>query len=165
MCLTAAFLSMELYFLVYLKTKSETFSVQIDKLILDITETEYTLFFIRIYFENFRDFEKDRYNFVCWNICKYNTIFFCFFNRVKQPLLVNKDFTEVITLNCPWHSWNKIGYFRFHHAISVRIDIVTSWPRWLQRKAVEHMHNVTRYRSRYQTLVIDTPINSKTEMS
>ena len=65
MCLTAAFLSMELYFLVYLKTKSETFSVQIDKLILDITETEYTLFFIKIYFENFRDFEKDRYNFVC----------------------------------------------------------------------------------------------------
>ena len=56
---------MELHFLVFLKTKSETFSVQIDKLILDITETEYTLFFIRIYFENFRDFEKDRYNFVC----------------------------------------------------------------------------------------------------
>ena len=26
---------------------------------------------------------------------------------------------------------------------------------------MEHVHNVTRYRSRYQTLVIDTPINSK----
>ena len=27
------------------------------------------------------------------------------------------------------------------------------------------MHNVTQYRSRYQTLVTDTPINSKMEMS
>ena len=28
-----------------------------------------------------------------------------------------------------------------------------------------HMDNVTQYRSKYETLVIDTPINSKTEMS
>ena len=31
----------------------------------------------------------------------YNTIFFCFLNRIKQPLLVNKEFTVVITLDCP----------------------------------------------------------------
>ena len=33
-----------------------------------------------------------------------------------------------------------------------------------QRKAMEHVHNLTQYRSRYQTLVTDTPMNSKTEM-
>ena len=27
-------------------------------------------------------------------------------------------------------------------------------PRWLQWKAMEHKHNVTRYRSKYETLVI-----------
>ena len=26
---------------------------------------------------------------------------FVFFNRIKQPLLVNKEFTVVITLDCP----------------------------------------------------------------
>ena len=35
----------------------------------------------------------------------------------------------------------------------------------LRKKAMEHKHNVTQYRSKYQTLIIDTPINSKTEMS
>ena len=56
----------------------------------------HTLFFYNIFYKNieaeiceiceyFKNkaeaeiFEKDRYNFVCWNICKYNTIFFCFF--------------------------------------------------------------------------------------
>ena len=34
---------------------------------------------------------------LCVEICKYN-IFFCFFNRRKQPLLVNKEFTVVILL-------------------------------------------------------------------
>lgn len=30
---------------------------------------------------------------------------------------------------------------------------------------MEHVYNVTRYKSGYQTLVIDTPITSKIEMS
>ena len=42
---------------------------------------------------------------------------------------------------------------------------VTFRPQWLQRKCDRAMHDVTQYRSKYQTLTIDTPINSKTEMS
>ena len=36
---------------------------------------------------------------------------------------------------------------------------------YVQYSAQKRPSVVTRYRSRYQTLVIDTPINSKTEMS
>ncbi len=35
----------------------------------------------------------------------------------------------------------------------------------LQRKAMVHVHNVTRYRSGHQALVNDYPILAKTEMS
>ena len=95
-----------------------------------------------------------------------NTIFsFVFFNRRKQPLLVNKEFTAVIILVIVLDIVEtKSGTFVSIMLYLVSAFDVTSRPH-LQKKAMEHMHNVTQNRSKYQTLITDTPINSKTEMS
>ncbi len=48
--------------------------------------------------------------------------------------------------------------------ISVRNALFKAKTAKLQRKAMVHVHNVTRYRSGHQTLVIDYPILAKTKM-
>ena len=92
---------------------------------------------------------------MCWNICKYNAIFFCFFNHIKKPLLVNKEFTAVIVRDIVE---TKSGTFVSIMLYLVSAFDVTFRPHWLLRKAMEHKHNVTQYRSKYQTLIIKAEV-------
>lgn len=100
-----------------------------------------------------------------------NRLFFLYKNiwglwNFKNTLKINPRLKlwKKSKLFCLWHSWNIIGYFRFHHGISVRNALIlksngqvsleaTSWPKGLQRTAMDkHVHNVTRLRSGYQTI-------------